>query len=271
VEMATPKDRPTASWTDQRESVPDPFWASERTFCGDCVSGASSRRNIRTVLVNRTLTSRDSPMFCSEARLAANRRDALKSIGPKTEEGKTRSRANALKHGLCASALVVEVPWAIQDRTEALVTPSSPRTTFAARTSTAQRSPRCGSSVASGRSGGPATWSRSGPSLPRTTPGGLKRKSSVRCWPVAPPRSSRFSAGSPRMRMADGPLGPARPRSRHKPCQSMDLGASCARLRPLRDPPGVPPGASSHLDKFQSGGRPNRRQSGVLERRIVAE
>src|SRR4051794_28524285 len=47
-------------------------------------------------------------MIVSEARIAANRRNAARSTGPKTEEGKERSRANALKHGLCASVVVPE-------------------------------------------------------------------------------------------------------------------------------------------------------------------
>ena len=47
-------------------------------------------------------------MIVSLARIAANRRNALKSSGPKTAEGKARSRANSLKHGLCASVVVEE-------------------------------------------------------------------------------------------------------------------------------------------------------------------
>ncbi|MGE3818657.1 MAG: hypothetical protein AB7I30_04430 [Isosphaeraceae bacterium] len=41
------------------------------------------------------------------ARVAANRRNALKSTGPKTAEGKARSSRNALSHGLTAATLVV--------------------------------------------------------------------------------------------------------------------------------------------------------------------
>jgi len=44
----------------------------------------------------------------SEAKIAANRKNGLLSTGPKTKEGKDRSRANALKHGMCA--LVVDIP-----------------------------------------------------------------------------------------------------------------------------------------------------------------
>ncbi|MEJ1937482.1 hypothetical protein WDZ92_45385, partial [Nostoc sp. NIES-2111] len=44
-------------------------------------------------------------MAISEARLAANRANAKKSTGPRTPEGKARSRCNALQHGLSASVL----------------------------------------------------------------------------------------------------------------------------------------------------------------------
>ncbi len=38
--------------------------------------------------------------------IAANRRNAEKSTGPNTEEGKERSRRNALRHGLCAETVI---------------------------------------------------------------------------------------------------------------------------------------------------------------------
>jgi len=41
-------------------------------------------------------------MIVSDARRAANRRNALRSTGPRTEEGKEVARRNALKHGLTA-------------------------------------------------------------------------------------------------------------------------------------------------------------------------
>ncbi len=44
-------------------------------------------------------------MIVSEARRAANRRNALRSTGPRTEEGKEVARRNALKHGLTAVAV----------------------------------------------------------------------------------------------------------------------------------------------------------------------
>src|SRR5215470_15565257 len=42
----------------------------------------------------------------SEAKIAANRRNALKSTGPRTERGKERARLNALRHGMTAKQLV---------------------------------------------------------------------------------------------------------------------------------------------------------------------
>ena len=43
----------------------------------------------------------------SEARIAANRANALRSTGPKTSEGKERSRRNGLKHGMAGAGVVL--------------------------------------------------------------------------------------------------------------------------------------------------------------------
>ena len=48
----------------------------------------------------------DISNFPSDARCEANRANAAKSTGPKTEEGKERSRRNALKHGLTGAGIV---------------------------------------------------------------------------------------------------------------------------------------------------------------------
>jgi hypothetical protein len=46
-------------------------------------------------------------MPASEARVIANRQNALRSTGPKTVEGKERSRQNSLKHGMTGQGVVL--------------------------------------------------------------------------------------------------------------------------------------------------------------------
>ena len=46
------------------------------------------------------------PKRVTEKQLAANRANALRSTGPRTPEGKMRSRWNALTHGPLAKAVV---------------------------------------------------------------------------------------------------------------------------------------------------------------------
>jgi hypothetical protein len=55
-------------------------------------------------------------MICSQARVDANRLNSQRSTGPRTEQGKMNSRANSLKHGLCASVVVPEDPELIRRR-----------------------------------------------------------------------------------------------------------------------------------------------------------
>jgi hypothetical protein len=69
-------------------------------------------------------------VIVSEARLAANRRNSKLSKGPKTPRGKEISRANALKHGLCASVIVVEDVFLVQDRAAEFFNTLKPQNEF---------------------------------------------------------------------------------------------------------------------------------------------
>ena len=42
-------------------------------------------------------------------RIEANRRNALQSTGPTTDEGKERSRCNAVRHGLTAETVIADL------------------------------------------------------------------------------------------------------------------------------------------------------------------
>ena len=44
--------------------------------------------------------------MASERQITANRRNAMRSTGPRTRSGKARSRANSLRHGLLSKVLV---------------------------------------------------------------------------------------------------------------------------------------------------------------------
>jgi hypothetical protein len=65
----------------------------------------------------------------SQKRIDANRRNAQKSTGPRTPEGKSRSRFNGLKHGLAATVPVLpgEDPAAFLARVDAVVKSPCPQ------------------------------------------------------------------------------------------------------------------------------------------------
>ena len=46
--------------------------------------------------------------MATQAQIDANRSNAKKSTGPRTPEGKARSRENALRHGLCARPILMD-------------------------------------------------------------------------------------------------------------------------------------------------------------------
>ncbi len=55
-------------------------------------------------------------MNVTARKIEANRRNALKSTGPRTENGKKKSRYNALKHGILAKEVVLPPGRAGEDR-----------------------------------------------------------------------------------------------------------------------------------------------------------
>jgi hypothetical protein len=69
----------------------------------------------------------------SKMQLEANRANARRSTGPRTAEGKSRSRLNALKHGLSAKSIVIgdERPEDFEALRDAVVEHYRPRTALA--------------------------------------------------------------------------------------------------------------------------------------------
>lgn len=65
----------------------------------------SGRRSRRGILIH--LEKWGDAMPTSDARIEANRKNAAKSSGPKTAEGKGASRRNSLKHGLTGAGVVL--------------------------------------------------------------------------------------------------------------------------------------------------------------------
>src|SRR5208337_1975394 len=65
------------------------------------------------------------------AQIEANRRNAQRSTGPKTDEGKARVRRNALKHGMAALTIMPvlpqEDPKELEDKTQQAITAMKPR------------------------------------------------------------------------------------------------------------------------------------------------
>ena len=69
-------------------------------------------------------------MIVSQKRIEANRLNAQKSTGPRTPEGKGRSRENAVKHGLTAQVMLREDAVAMQEEAQAMFDSLRPRNKF---------------------------------------------------------------------------------------------------------------------------------------------
>src|SRR5438270_12747125 len=74
-----------------------------------------------------------APMPCSPAQLAANRLNATRSTGPTSPEGRVKSRANSLKHGLTGQGVVLPVEDAeeVEDRFRTLQVEMAPNSLLA--------------------------------------------------------------------------------------------------------------------------------------------
>src|SRR5208337_1255285 len=65
-------------------------------------------------------TSQEPAPMATAAQIEANRRNAQRSTGPKTDEGKCRARCNALRHGMAALTIVPALPQENPKRLEEL-------------------------------------------------------------------------------------------------------------------------------------------------------
>ena len=65
-----------------------------------------------------TVDQNSDTVSISPEKLEANRRNAQLSTGPRTEQGKSRSRRNAIKHGILSSALLISKGEGAEDPAE---------------------------------------------------------------------------------------------------------------------------------------------------------
>src|SRR5271157_4419817 len=76
-------------------------------------------------------TSQEPASMATAAQIEANRLNAQKSTGPKTERGKARAKLNAITHGMTARTIMPvlpqEAPKELEDRTQQAITAMKPR------------------------------------------------------------------------------------------------------------------------------------------------
>ncbi len=98
----------------------------QHTSADRCEAGSATRRPKAPKLTNWT-QSRSFEMAASESQYAANRLNSLKSTGPKTVEGKQKTRLNGMVHGLASTVLSTEDAQAFEERMDEVATSMRPR------------------------------------------------------------------------------------------------------------------------------------------------
>ena len=161
--------------------------------------------------------------MASEKQIAANRRNAGRSTGPKTADGKGRVRLNALKHGLTAATVVLpgEDAAALEARVEAWKDDVQPRRSpWRTTWSSGRRTPPGSSTAPTAPSPPGCRADATRADRPRRTGRPTRSPTLARrlFWdplgpdrPVPPrPRSLGPPRGSPGPTRVDDPLNPAR-------------------------------------------------------------
>lgn len=110
-----------------REAAPSQSWQSGLPAfkrSGDGLVAAPSTKSEEITNESSTVPPAtgtqisDQPSTISSAKQEANRRNSQRSTGPKTENGKARSRCNAMKHGILSSALLIRSGYGAEDAQE---------------------------------------------------------------------------------------------------------------------------------------------------------
>src|SRR5208337_3279497 len=111
------------------------------TRAGQIVMGKSIDQREQTLITEEnppsfsgSIPTGELTPMATAAQIEANRRNAQKSTGPKTERGNVCVRRNALKHGMAALTIMPvlpqEDPKELEDKTQQAITATKPRDPF---------------------------------------------------------------------------------------------------------------------------------------------